>query len=254
MIITLSPAKMMKFGTLQQNVPMTEPLFQNERDEVIKLLQQLSYDDMMKLMHINRKLADTVFPQIQSFFSPTVRKAAACVAYNGMAYKGLDCNTFTKKDVNFAQQHLLITSAVYGFLRPLDEVRPYRLEMQAELSNPLGNNMYAYWQDKLTQYLSRRLQSDDNVWLNLSSDEYVKVICRQNLPKDVIIITPRFLQINHDGGYRQVIVHTKKARGLMARFVIQNRLTNIDDLQAFNLEGYMYLPQLSKKNEPTFVR
>lgn len=252
MIITLSPAKIMSFE-LQANLKLTEPIFKKQRDEVIALLKELSIDETKKLMSINQQQADVVLPQIHQFGKRSTPFSASAYAYNGIAFKGLDFPSLQPEDMLYAQQHLLIGSAVYGFLRPLDKVHPYRLEMQAKLGNQNGRTLYEFWQDILTKYLSKRLSQDNKIWLNLSSDEYSKVINPKEFSSKVQIITPQFKE-EIAGEYRQVVVHTKKARGMMARFVIENRIEQAADLKAFDTEGYCYAEHLSSGNEPMFIR
>ncbi len=252
MIITLSPAKIMSFGTAY-TVENTNPLFASQRDEVIGLLQTLSPNEVMKLMKINRKQADEVVSHLQTFHHAQSPKGAAALTYNGIAYKGLNFATLSAEEMAFAQQHLLIGSAVYGWLRPLDEVSPYRLEMEAKLPNTKGKDMYAFWKDPLTDYLKARLKVEGGVWLNLMSAEYSKVVNTKQLPDNTMQINPQFLEETPQG-FRQVVVHTKKARGLMARFVIRHQITSAPDLQAFDTEGYRYIPHLSSPQEPVFAR
>jgi cytoplasmic iron level regulating protein YaaA (DUF328/UPF0246 family) len=251
--MTLSPAKIMQFKPCElQHMALTEPIFAEKTNVIISHLEQLNLDEMMNIMDINHQQAETVFAQIHQF-RETSTTGAAALTYNGMVYKGLEFSSLTDKEIDYAQQHLLIGSAVYGFLRPMDRVKAYRLEMQAKLKNPRGNNMYNYWQEVLTSYLSARLASDDAIWLNLSSDEYSKVINRKILPKTVVVITPQFKE-EGPKGYRQVIVRTKKARGMMAKFVIQNQITDPEELLAFDLDGYCYAEHLSSKHEPVFIK
>ncbi|OJU53330.1 MAG: hypothetical protein BGN96_09550 [Bacteroidales bacterium 45-6] len=252
MIITLSPAKIMSFEQ-QPDLKPTEPIFKKQRDEIIALLRELSVEEVRKLMNINQQQADVVLPQIHQFGKKGALSSASAFAYNGIAFKGLDFSTLSPDDMLYAQQHLLIGSAVYGFVRPLDKVHPYRLEMQAKLANPKGRTLYDYWQETLTNYLSKRISQEGKLWLNLSSDEYAKAIDPKGLPSKSRIVTPQFKEEDANG-YRQVVVHTKKARGMMARFVIENRIETVEDLNAFNTEGYCYAGQLSTDNEPTFIR
>ncbi|MFT4071497.1 MAG: YaaA family protein [Dysgonamonadaceae bacterium] len=253
MIITLSPAKMMHFAGKQIALDLTEPLFKRQRDEIMSLLMPLSIDEIIGLMNVQVKQAYTVSEQLHQFFSEKSPEGAAALTYNGMAYKGLNFESLNKSEMEYAQQHLLITSAVYGFLRPLDKIKAYRLELQASLKNSGGKDLYGYWGNVLTEYFSKRLLEDDRIWLNLSSDEYAKVIQRKLLPSGISIITPQFKE-EGPKGYRQVVVHTKKARGTMARFVIQHQIKTRDELCAFDLDGYVYAEHLSKRDEPVFIR
>lgn len=252
MIITLSPAKIMSFGK-NPSTGHTKPLFTSQRDEIAKLLAQLSLEEIMKQMKISAKQAHEVMTYIHGFGTQNNPEGMAAYSYNGMAYKGLDFSSLPAKTQEYAQSHLLIASALYGFLRPLDMIQPYRLDFLTPLQNSKGETLYAFWQQTLSAFLSVKLQEDDGIWLNLSSGEYTSIINPKLLPKDSQVITPSFKE-EKNGKYRQVIVHTKKARGLMARFVLEHEITNPEHLSAFNYEGYCYAPHLSNKQSPVFIR
>ena len=249
----MSPAKLMDFESTVSIDKSSKPAFEKDADYLNGLMKDFSADDMQELMNINPKMAHQVYQYIHSFDMSRTPKRQAALAYNGIAYKGLDAETFSKEDWGFAQKHLIFISGLYGVVRPLDMIKPYRLEAQIKLPNERGNDLYAYWSDTVTEYLSKQLQADDNVWVNLASNEYSKVVNRRNLPKDNIIITPTFKQ-QTDNGYKMIVVYAKKARGMMSRFIIQNRLKDIEDIKHFDAEGYSYSPNLSKKGEWVFVR
>ncbi|MDL2215196.1 peroxide stress protein YaaA [Dysgonomonas sp. OttesenSCG-928-M03] len=253
MIITLSPAKMMDFAnpaTIKKN---SCPEFEKDAEYLNDLLKDWSVDDIRSAMSINPKMAHEVYQYIHSFdMSRTPRKQAA-LAYNGIAYLGLEAETFSKADWDFAQNHLISLSGMYGALRPMDLIKPYRLEAQIKVQNDRGVDLYAYWKDTITTYLSERLREDDNVWVNLASNEYSKMVDKKALPKDVTIITPVFKE-QRGNGYKTIVVYAKKARGVMSRFIIQNKLKKVDDLKSFDVDGYSFSPDLSKKNEWVFVR
>jgi len=241
---------------LKSQAPISKssnPLFKKEVNTLIDVLKELKAEDISSLMNINPKQAFEVYQQIQAFgLSKTLLKQAAFI-YNGIAYQGLDFESLSEEAINYGQEHLVILSGLYGALRPLDLIKPYRLEMQTKLQNKKGENLYDFWTDKLTTYLSERLKSDDKIWINLMSKEYTKVVDVKKLPSGVQIITPDFKEQTATG-YRQVVVHTKKARGMLARFIIENKITDIEYLKAFDSEGYSYSEQLSKKGNWVFVR
>jgi len=253
MIITLSPAKLMDFETPSNIKKHTTPQFSDSADYLNELLKNFSATEIKELMHINPKQAHQVYQYIQSFGMDRTPQKQAALAYNGIAYSGLVAKTFTKEDWDFAQEHLVIVSGLYGALRPLDMIKPYRLEAQIKLENERGKDLYAYWSETVTQYFAKRLQADDNTWVNLSSQEYTKVIDKKTLPKGTTIITPIFKQ-HTDKGYKQIVVYAKKARGMMSRFIIQNKLTKAEDIKLFDVEGYSFAPDLSKKDEWIFIR
>lgn len=253
MIITMSPAKLMDFDSPVKLDKKTKPLWEKDAVYLNGLMKGFSSDDIRNMMGVNPQIARQVYDYVHSFEMKRTPEKQAALAYNGIAYKGLDAAGFSSEDWDFAQKHLIFISGLYGVVRPLDLIKPYRLEAQIKLQNERGNDLYAYWSDKVTDYLSKQLKQDDNIWVNLSSNEYYKVINKKKLPKDCTIITPVFKE-QTDNGYRMVVVYAKKARGMMSRFIIQNRLKNIEDIKHFDMEGYSFSPNLSKKGEWVFVR
>jgi cytoplasmic iron level regulating protein YaaA (DUF328/UPF0246 family) len=251
--MTLSPAKIMNFDAVQLPEKQTTPVFEKEAQELIGELSRFPAEKLAKLMAINPKQAFEAYQHIRAFEIDRTPQKPAVYTYNGIAFRGLDAGTLMPEDINYAQERLVIFSGLYGALRPLDRIKPYRLEMQTLLENNCGKSLYDFWTGRLTAYLQDRLQSDDKIWLNLASAEYAKAINRKTLPADVRIITPDFKQ-QTAAGYRQVVVHTKKARGMMARFALQHRITEIEHLKAFDSEGYTFSAGLSKEDNWVFVR
>lgn len=253
MVITLSPAKMLNFTSDPLLKVVSNPLFWENAIELNNMLKNLSVLEIGILMKINPKQALEVYQYIQAFEMDITPQKQAGATYNGIAFAGLEASSFDNEDWMFAQQHLIILSGLYGALRPLDMIKPYRLEMLTKLNNTKGKDLYAYWQDIITPYFNERLNNDDNVWLNLSSNEYSKVIDKRILPKDLRIITPIFKEQTSEG-YKQVTVYAKKARGMMARYVIQNKIRDVEKIKLFDNEGYTFYPDLSQKNEWVFIR
>lgn len=253
MIVTMSPAKIMDFSASTTIKKSTKPIFSEQATELIGLLEDYPMEDLAELMSINPKQSFETYQQIHSFNLKKAVEKQAAYTYNGIAYQGLDMESLSEQDIDFAQKHLVILSGLYGVLRPLDMIKPYRLEMQIKLQNPKGNNLYDYWKEDLNQYLSERLQKDDKVWINLMSKEYTKVINKKNLPKGTQIITPDFKE-QTSTGYRQVVVHTKKARGMLTRFIIENKINKVQYLKAFDYEGYVFSEKLSDDLNWIFVR
>lgn len=253
MIITISPAKILDFETPATIEKKTKPLFEKDANYLNDILKDLSANEIGSLMNTNHKITLDVYQYIQSFGMGRAPKKQAALAYNGMVYLGLDSKTFTSDDWDFAQKHLTILSGLYGALKPLDIIHPYRLEMHTKLANDRGADLYAYWKKTLTEYLDKQLKTNGNIWLNLASDEYSKAIDKKALNKNVRIITPSFKQ-DTPKGYKQIVVYAKKARGLMSRFVIQNRITSIEDLKEFDTEGYSFSPTLSQGDDWVFIR
>lgn len=253
MVITLSPAKILDFESQTPSAMSTMPIFQKEASELNALLERLTIDEIVSLMKVNPELAQNTLDYIHSFSSVDAKERQAVFVYNGIAFQGLDAYSLSAEDLSFAQNHLLILSGLYGMLRPLDLIRPYRLEMQAKLGNNKGKNLYTFWKDILSYHIAKMMNEDDNVWVNLASSEYSKVIDSKRLSKESRVITPVFKEVVGND-YKQVTVYAKKARGMMARFIIQNRIEDVEHLKAFDIEGYGYSEQLSNKDEWVFIR
>lgn len=253
MIITLSPAKLLDFETPATIKEHTTPEFEKDAEYLNNLLSSLTPDDVKSLMGINPKQAYQVYQYIQSFNMDRTSRKPAALAYNGIAYTGLQARTMKAEDWNFAQEHLVLISGLYGALRPMDLIKPYRLEAKIKLENNKGEDLYDYWSAVLTTYLINRLSADDNIWVNLASNEYSKMINKKNLPEECRVITPVFKE-NRDNGPKMIVVYAKKARGLMTRFIIDNKIKNAEDLKHFDVEGYVFSPSLSGKEEWVFTR
>lgn len=253
MIIILSPAKLQDFHTPIKIKESTTPLFEEEANELYKSLEGISTTEISTLMDVNPQIAHDVYQYIHAFPLAKTPKRQAAFAYNGIAYKGLNAKSMSKKDLDFAQKHLVHISGLYGVLRPLDLIKPYRLEMQIPVVNDKGKNLYDFWTDTISNYLAKEMKADDNVLINLASKEYAKAVNKKLLPEGYKIITPIFKE-QKGHGYKQIVVYAKKARGMMSRFIIQNRLKDIEDIKGFDTEGYSFAPQLSNDKEWVFVR
>lgn len=254
MIITLSPAKLYDFIEPPFSLDYSTPKYQKEASLLNNLLKPLTTDNIEELMEINPNLAINTYEYIHKFELPNQIEHPALFSYNGMAYHGLDASTLSKDDIAFAEKHLVILSGLYGVLKPLDKINPYRLEMQTKLTNPEGKDLYDFWRDKITSTLLDYMQlTDSNIWINLTSKEYAKVVDKKKLPKGTEIINPVFKE-STGTGYKQIVVYVKKARGMMARYIIENKITNTEDIKGFNYEGYFFSEELSSKKEWVFIR
>lgn len=253
MIITLSPAKTLDFKSPITIDKKSNILFEKESIELNDIMKSLSINDITEMMQVNPKIAFDVYQYIHAFDLNKTPKRQAIFAYNGIAYQGFDAKTLATDNYDFAQNQLISISGLYGIVRPFDMIKPYRLEMQINLANSRGKNLYAYWSDTVSKYIAKKMIEDDNVWVNLSSKEYTRVVNRKLLPKNSKIITPIFKQIKGDG-YKQIVVYAKKARGMMARFLIDNQITDIEYIKAFDTEGYCFAPHLSDDKEWIFIR
>ncbi|MCP8899735.1 peroxide stress protein YaaA [Gilvimarinus xylanilyticus] len=254
MLILISPAKTLDFDTAPVTDKYTQPDFLKDSDALIKELRELSPADISGLMKISDKLGVLNFDRYQAFktpFSPANAKQAA-LAFQGDVYTGLAAETFKARDFDFAQKHLRILSGLYGLLRPLDLIQPYRLEMGTKFKNQRGDNLYQFWGDSLTTAINEQLAATKGkVLVNLASNEYYKAVKPKQV--DAEIITPLFKDWKN-GQYKIISFYAKKARGLMSAYIIKNRITSAEDLKGFDVDGYGFAPELSKEREWVFTR
>lgn len=253
MQILLSPAKRMDFKRGDNEIAPTKALFPKKRDELIAVCNGLSVEEIADMMKLNLAMAHEVQEQFNTFGMRSTPTRAAALAYNGIAYLGLNAQDFTADDFAFAQQHLNILSGLYGVVRPMDGIKPYRLEMQQPLIPEGYRSLYDYWQESVNGHLSKRLRKGSRTVVNAASNEYSKVVQKRLLPHGTRFLSLKFLD-QEERGLRQVVVHTKKARGMIARFIIKNRLTDPEELKAFDSEGYFFHPTLSTDDEWVFTR
>ncbi|EMI5490411.1 peroxide stress protein YaaA [Providencia stuartii] len=254
MLITISPAKTLDYESPLATQTFTQPELLGESQQLIDVCRELSPADISSLMKISDKLAGlnaARFGEWHADFTPENARQAI-LAFKGDVYTGMQAETFSEQDFAFAQQHLRILSGLYGLLRPLDLMQPYRLEMGTRLKNPRGKDLYEFWGNIITNHLNQAIAAQgDQILVNLASDEYFKSV---NLKKlDAVMIKPVFLD-EKNGKYKVISFYAKKARGLMSRFIIQNKLTKTDQLADFNLEGYQFDESQSQGNELIFTR
>jgi hypothetical protein len=205
-------------------------------------------------MGISDKLAGLNAARFGEWATPFTQENArqAILAFNGDVYTGLDAKSFSEKDFAFAQQHMRILSGLYGLLKPLDLMQAYRLEMGKKLDNDRGSNLYQFWGDIITEHLNAAIEAQgDNVLINLASNEYFKSVKKKSLKAEVI--TPAFKDWKN-GQYKMISFFAKKARGLMARYIIENQITDVEQLKGFDVAGYQYSTELSKANDWVFTR
>jgi len=253
MQILLSPAKRMDFKRGDNEITPTKALFPKKRDELIAVCNGLSVEEIANVMKLNPVMAREVLDQFRTFSLRSTPTRAAVLAYNGIAYLGLNAHDFTADEFTFAQEHLNILSGLYGVVRPMDGIKPYRLEMQQPVMPEGYRSLYDYWQESVNRHLSKRLRKGSRTVVNTASNEYSKVVQKRFLPVGTRFLSLKFLE-QEEKGLRQVVVHTKKARGMISRFIIKNLLTDPEDLKAFDSEGYFYHPTLSKEDEWVFTR
>ena len=255
MLFLLSPAKTLDYeSAVPADLPATEPLFGAQTRSLIALLRQFSSLEVAQLMSLSDTLAELNVARYRAW-SPraTARNARqAVLAFAGDVYGGLDAYGSSADDLMWAQEHLAILSGLYGVLRPLDLLQPYRLEMGTRLANPAGGDLYHFWQPHISSHLNRQLQSDATpVVINLASQEYAKAVDRAILKARVIDCV---FQEWKAGQYKIVSFHAKRARGLLARFAIASRATLPHQLEAFDAEGYRFAADASGPDRMVFRR
>lgn len=248
MIIIISPAKTIDYSLPFASEEATSPVFRKETSELISVLQKLTPKDLCKLMNISDTLGTLNFERYQGWNKRSTPKKQALAVFKGEVYNGMKAWEWTSEEIKYGQQHLRILSGLYGVLRPLDAIKPYRLEMGTKLE--MGS-LYQFWGDKLTRLLNRERNKSGKVLVNLASHEYNKAIKLKDFKGTVI--TPDFKDM-HNGAYKMIGVYAKKARGLMARFILQNKLENPEEIKTFNMDGYVYNSDLSSGNNYVFSR
>ena len=255
MLAILSPAKTLDFDSPLTTDQHSAPEFTKESKALIKTLRQLEPSDIGSLMGISDKLATLNHDRYAHWsakFDDASGARASLLAFKGDVYLGLDAQTLSKRDFTWAQKRLRVLSGLYGLLRPLDRIHPYRLEMGTALRNTAGKDLYEFWGGKVTQALNEALSGQrSKVLINLASNEYYKVVQAQNI--DGRIVTINFKEWRRDA-YRFVSFSAKKARGLMARYMIDQRAEKADELKAFDVEGYAFNEELSSRDEWIFTR
>ena len=254
MIIVLSPAKTLDYDFEVLN-KHSVPAFLNQSSKLIKLLQKKEPKDIASLMGLSDKLATLNYDRYQSWTaSKTVSNDSkpSMLVFKGDVYQGLQAESLSKSDLNFAQKHLRILSGLYGILKPLDLMKPYRLEMGTRLETSEGNSLYKFWGDKIQKnVLSELKDMKSDLIVNLASKEYFTVLGK--MPEDINLVTPTFKDYKN-GNYKIISFYAKKARGLMARWIIKNKIRNFEDLVDFNLDGYSFSKKESTVTTPVFLR
>ena len=254
MIVVISPAK-----TLYEHAPInlgkySQSEFLPEAEKIVSVLKKKKPAQLAKMMDISTKLAEQNFHRFQEWSLPFTPENSwqAILMFNGDVYQGLKAETFSNTDFDTAQQYLRILSGVYGLLKPLDLIQPYRLEMGTKITIANKKSLYDFWKTKITTKLNEELaEYGQKELINLASNEYFSAIHIKKL--NARIITPAFKE-HKDGQYQMVSFFAKKARGLMSRFIIQNQLTDPEELKAFDLEGYYFNNHIPKENNWVFTR
>lgn len=254
MLLLISPAKDLNFEQSPTNVPYSQPQFVEQAQQLMTICKTLTPSDLASLMKLSDKLAALNVARFASwqpsFTWPEAKQAI--LAFNGDVYQGLQAWQLSDSELAFAQQHLRILSGLYGLLRPLDLMHPYRLEMGTSLANEAGKDLYAFWRPVLANAINQQLSIlNTDVVLNLASTEYFRAVDVKQL--NATVISPEFKD-EKAGQFKVISFYAKRARGLMARFVIERQLTDIDCIKTFNSAGYQYCAERSTATKPVFIR
>lgn len=252
MKIIISPAKSLDFETKANTNLYTQPRFLEQSAKLNKKLKTLSRKKLSDLMKISDDLANLNYERNQNWQTPFELENAkqAIFSFTGEVFRGIDVTTLAEDKLPVLQERLRILSGLYGLLKPLDLIQPYRLEMGTKLKVGRTENLYKFWNNQLVDSLNKEL-ADDELLVNLASTEYFKA-----LPKKVLkvpMVTPVFKDFKN-GQYKTIMTFAKKARGLMVRYIIENEIETIDGLQGFNIDGYLFSKEMSSENELVFTR
>ncbi len=253
MLLIISPAKKLS-GKIKNNFKHTSSFeFINESKSLVSVLKKYKPEDLSGLMNISPKLGELNFERYLKWKYPFESDEAglAVLMFQGDVYQGLQAENLSGNEINFTQKQLMILTGLYSVLIPLDLILPYRLEMGTKLKTKKGNNLYEFWDGKISKKIKEALKDQgDDILINLASNEYYKSVNAKDL--GVRIITPAFKEYK-DGNYKMISFYAKKARGLMCRYVIKNKLTNPEDLKGFDYENYSFNHELSSETEFVFT-
>jgi cytoplasmic iron level regulating protein YaaA (DUF328/UPF0246 family) len=253
MKIVLSPAKSLDFDNVPEVEVASQPIFLDESQLLINKLKKYSPEKIGDLMSVSPKLSELNYGRFQDWTLPfnANNSKAAMYVFTGDAYRGMNPRGFSQEDILNAQGYLRILSGLYGILKPMDIIQPYRLEMGTKLEYAKDvNNIYKFWGDKVTDALNSEMEKDE-VLINLASNEYFKVIDPKKLNHRVVTCS---FKDEKNGTYKMISFFAKFARGLMTRFIIQNKITQVDHLKAFDLDRYCYNEEMSTKDNFVFIR
>lgn len=255
MLALISPAKRLDFERDAPGPSMTQPALWNESKILLGELKQMSAPQVGALMKLSDKLADLNYQRFQTFPTnpqKTLSGRPAVLAFDGDTYQGLDAVSLDSDALSYAQEHLYILSGLYGVLRAFDEIHPYRLEMGTKLKNQRGKDLYSFWAGRITQQLQTYAQSSGSEWVcNLASTEYFKSVKPKEL--GVPVVTPVFQEVK-DGKAKVIGLMAKRARGMMARYIVENQVKTPKELTKFKTGGYKYMASLSTEECPVFQR
>lgn len=253
MLLLLSPAKTMT-GTSQLKAPApTTPRFEREAAEIALQMAQFPIDELGRLLKLNPRLAVESYRRFQDFHGDATSPLQALLAYTGVVFKHIRPDDFSREDFEYAQAHLRIVSIAYGLLRPLDGIKPYRMEYDVKLPEPGDGTMYAFWRERLTPALIGEVKQAGGVLANLASQEVQPAFDWKKVEQSVRVVTPEF-KIWKNGKARTIVIYAKMARGQMARYLLKNRFDDPEAMKEFRWEGFTYQESLSEANRWVFLQ
>ncbi len=253
MLVLLSPAKTMS-GTSKIKAPEgTIPRFAQNASDIALQMAQYPVEELRRIFRLSPKLALENYQRFQEFHSDDVPLLQAILAYTGVVFRNINPKDFTSEDFLFAQDHFRFVSVCYGLLRPLDKIKPYRMEYDVKLPELGEGNMYAYWRSRQTQLLVDEVKAADGLLINLASMDVQPSFNWKEVEQSVRIITPEF-KVWRNGKYETIVIYAKMARGQMSRYIIRNRMNNPEDLKLFHWEGFLYNDKLSGKDNWVFTQ
>lgn len=253
MQILLASAKIMHDALpTAPNVELSSPRFAHEAEAFARDMAKYSAETIAEMLSCSRQIAEQNKLRFMRFFEGTT-KLPAILAYHGQAYKHLKAETLTADDLHYSQQHLWITSFLYGMLRPLDGILPYRMEGHVELASGTGENMFGFWKCRLTDLLIEAVKADDGILVHLATEEYQHLFDWQRVRREVRIVQPLFY-VRKGDNLKMQAVWAKTCRGAMTRFIIEHRISTPADLNAFSYEGFAFEPALGEADYPHFIK
>lgn len=253
MIVVLSPAKTLDFSQFDIG-KVTQPRLLNETDNLVSVLKKKTPTDIQKLMKVSEKIANLNVERFQTFKTPfTIQNAKPSMfAFKGDVYTGLEADQFSENEIDFAQKHIRILSGLYGVLKPLDLMQPYRLEMGTKLKNGKFKNLYEFWDNRITNLINDDMETvNTNILLNLASNEYFHSIKKEKLNGTIINIA---FKENRNGALKIISFNAKKARGRMAHLIVKEGITNPESLKSLVVNDYVYHAQYSTNSNLVFVK
>ncbi len=250
MLLILSSAKTLVFDDAFTIPELTQPIYQEDANLLVDSLQTFSCEQLGKLLKVSESLANLNYQRFQSF--SIAQRQASILAYRGDVFKQLELNKFDNNDYFFAQKHLSIISGLYGILRPLDEISPYRLEMNTRLKTEKIDNLYQFWTEKVTHKLNKELEKHENkLLLNLASDEYYRIINTKQFNYPILKVSFKEMR---NGKLKTIGIMAKKSRGLMTNWIIKNQIDEPSQLKNYSYLGYNYYESLSNEQEIVFIK